>query len=174
MTAKLSAEELDDLKGLADWLDARALDRSASLLRRTLAQVREAEAERHTLFLESGRLLDVWQKKAEEAETRLEQLTSFCPDLLADLHAIFTSHGIASRGQRNLASDVIAWAAMGTRQTHNEVIAAILRDPHGCRFCDSGKLRSPDKDHDATCGYKMAAMTGHTLPPPQAREGTEP
>lgn len=41
---------------------------------------------------------------------------------------------------------------------------AILRDPHGCRFCDSGKLRTPgvpEKDHDPECGFALlrAALT---------------
>ena len=33
---------------------------------------------------------------------------------------------------------------------------AILAEPHGCVFCDSGKLRNPEKDHDPTCGFAMA------------------
>lgn len=40
------------------------------------------------------------------------------------------------------------------------VLEAILKDGHGCRFCDSGKLRTPNnpaKDHDDDCGYKMAS-----------------
>jgi hypothetical protein len=37
-----------------------------------------------------------------------------------------------------------------------EALKAILRDPHGCRFCDSGKLRDATKRHDASCGYPMA------------------
>lgn len=38
-------------------------------------------------------------------------------------------------------------------------LKAIVADPYGCRFCDSGKLRTPnnpEKDHDATCGYVLA------------------
>lgn len=40
-------------------------------------------------------------------------------------------------------------------------IEAILRDPYGCRFCDSGKLRipdNPDKGHDPDCGYLLAEV----------------
>lgn len=39
---------------------------------------------------------------------------------------------------------------------YERALRAILADPHGCRFCDSGKLRNPEKDHDETCGYKLA------------------
>lgn len=35
-------------------------------------------------------------------------------------------------------------------------LEAILRDPHGCPFCDSGKLRNSAKDHAAGCGYALA------------------
>jgi hypothetical protein len=36
----------------------------------------------------------------------------------------------------------------------------ILAEPDGCRFCDSGKLRTPNdpaKDHDDGCGFAMMA-----------------
>ena len=42
---------------------------------------------------------------------------------------------------------------------YREVLEAILKDPYGCRFCDSGKLRKPNdpkKDHDYDCGYLLA------------------
>ncbi len=34
----------------------------------------------------------------------------------------------------------------------------ILDEPHGCRFCDSGKLRNPLGGHDDDCGYEMATF----------------
>jgi len=37
-------------------------------------------------------------------------------------------------------------------------LRAILADPYGCQFCDSGKLRSPHKPHDDNCGYRLAEM----------------
>lgn len=40
-----------------------------------------------------------------------------------------------------------------------EAISAILIEPFGCRFCDSGKLRNPDKAHDDDCGYLIAQRT---------------
>lgn len=36
---------------------------------------------------------------------------------------------------------------------------AIMIEPYGCRFCDSGKLRKPGdpaKDHDDDCGFLLA------------------
>lgn len=35
-------------------------------------------------------------------------------------------------------------------------LQAILNEPFGCPFCDSGKLRNPNKDHTSTCGFKLA------------------
>jgi len=35
-------------------------------------------------------------------------------------------------------------------------LKAIMAEPHGCVFCDSGKLRNPNKDHDPACGYALA------------------
>ncbi len=40
-----------------------------------------------------------------------------------------------------------------------EGLTALLADPYGCRFCDSGRLRTPNhpgKGHDATCGFVLA------------------
>jgi hypothetical protein len=36
-------------------------------------------------------------------------------------------------------------------------LRAILAEPYGCRFCDSGVLRNPQKGHDADCGFFLAA-----------------
>lgn len=33
------------------------------------------------------------------------------------------------------------------------VLEKIQKDPYGCRFCDSGKLRDEKKEHDDWCGY---------------------
>lgn len=35
-------------------------------------------------------------------------------------------------------------------------LKAILADPYGCPFCDSGKLRNPAKPHDEDCGFALA------------------
>lgn len=36
-------------------------------------------------------------------------------------------------------------------------VRAIMAEPHGCVFCDSGKLRNPKKQHDPMCGFGLAA-----------------
>lgn len=36
------------------------------------------------------------------------------------------------------------------------VVKAMIAEPYGCAFCDSGKLRNPEKDHDANCAWKLA------------------
>lgn len=44
---------------------------------------------------------------------------------------------------------------------HEQALRAILADPGGCRFCDSGKLRNPNdpaKGHDPWCGYALAEI----------------
>lgn len=50
-----------------------------------------------------------------------------------------------------------------TEQAH-KTIAALIANPHGCRFCDYGKLRrppeyphsTPNSEHDDDCGFAMA------------------
>jgi len=49
-------------------------------------------------------------------------------------------------------------ALRAERDTLAAIVRAIARDPHGCPFCDSGKLRQPydpSKGHDANCGYLL-------------------
>lgn len=56
--------------------------------------------------------------------------------------------------------------------TARNALEAILADPYGCPFCDSGKLRGT-KPHDANCGFKMAqdalAATPAQAEPPGTR-----
>lgn len=37
-----------------------------------------------------------------------------------------------------------------------EALQALIKEPHGCVFCDSGKLRNPARDHEETCGFAKA------------------
>jgi hypothetical protein len=40
-----------------------------------------------------------------------------------------------------------------------KALEALLREPHGCPFCDSGKLRNPThpgKQHSLDCGFLLA------------------
>jgi hypothetical protein len=46
---------------------------------------------------------------------------------------------------------------MSKRQAELQAaLEAILAEPYGCCFCDSGKLRNSDKQHDPACGFAMA------------------
>lgn len=45
---------------------------------------------------------------------------------------------------------------MTRREELIDALRALVRDGHGCRFCDSGKLRNPSKGHDPECGYVKA------------------
>ncbi len=59
-------------------------------------------------------------------------------------------------GERRAAWDAGCEAA---RKAFEPPLRAILAEPYGCPFCDSGKLRTegnPAKDHDPTCGFAMA------------------
>lgn len=51
---------------------------------------------------------------------------------------------------------------------HMALLAAalerLLAEPHGCRFCDSGTLRRPGREHDRECGYAMARRALQGLP----------
>ncbi len=45
------------------------------------------------------------------------------------------------------------------RHERNEVLAILrrfLESPYGCGFCDSGKLRNPNKPHDDDCPFLQA------------------
>jgi hypothetical protein len=62
----------------------------------------------------------------------------------------------------------LEWSQFTKARTGREIemfsaLEAILRDPHGCRYCDSGKLLNPDKPHESTCGFDMAhaAVASH-------------
>lgn len=35
-------------------------------------------------------------------------------------------------------------------------LKAIMAEPHGCRFCDYGKLRRPESGHDSWCQWQAA------------------
>lgn len=35
-------------------------------------------------------------------------------------------------------------------------LALILAEPYGCAFCDSGKLRNPERGHADDCGFGVA------------------
>jgi hypothetical protein len=39
---------------------------------------------------------------------------------------------------------------------YREALLWILAEPHGCAFCDSGKLRNLNKGHDERCGFAKA------------------
>lgn len=54
-------------------------------------------------------------------------------------------------GDHSLLSEV-EWRTREVRAA----LQAILADPHGCVFCDSGRLRNPEKDHRPECGYALA------------------
>jgi hypothetical protein len=67
------------------------------------------------------------------------------------------------RARRKLSLHEIVTIAKHARAASDVGVAlrAILADPHGCRFCDYGKLRTPDdpsKAHDSTCGYLLAEL----------------
>jgi hypothetical protein len=64
-----------------------------------------------------------------------------------------------------LQDDVLFGALERASAEVNELraaLAAILAEPFGCVFCDSGKLRNPAKPHEAGCGFMLAERA---LPP---------
>lgn len=44
-----------------------------------------------------------------------------------------------------------------TMRRYRDALRAILAEPHGCQFCDSGKLRNSEKPHDPNCGFLQAS-----------------
>ncbi len=79
------------------------------------------------------------------------------PELIAQVDA---DHGECIATIDQLATDKsrIAQHAAALERA----LAAIISEPFGCAFCDSGKLRNPSKPHDEECGFALAALT----PPP--------
>jgi len=75
--------------------------------------------------------------------------TDLCKRLRTEYHHHPDLFGDAADAIEALQADVEALL---------KIIAAIKRDPGGCPFCDSGKLRRsgvPDKDHNDDCAWKL-------------------
>jgi len=73
-----------------------------------------------------------------------------------------------AKARRNLSARDLYAIAGHIRGPYVNVIRALLKDPHGCRFCDYGKLRTPDdptKGHDSDCPYLRAELL-HLEPTP--------
>jgi len=52
--------------------------------------------------------------------------------------------------------------ARHVRKPYQEALAALIANPHGCRFCDYGVLRTPNdpaKSHDDDCPYMHVGWT---------------
>jgi hypothetical protein len=50
----------------------------------------------------------------------------------------------------------VAGYESGYKAAHKKFYRAfneLLMDPHGCKFCDSGRLRNPQKEHTDECGF---------------------
>lgn len=62
-----------------------------------------------------------------------------------------------ANARRKLSIHEIRLIIVHAQARHAAVLKSIISDPHGCRFCDYGKLRNPAKEHDEACGYSMAA-----------------
>lgn len=68
-----------------------------------------------------------------------------------------------ARARQKLSIHDIRTIMVHARETSKAEIAlrAILAEPYGCPFCDSGKLRAPDnpdKGHRPECGYYLAEL----------------
>ena len=67
-------------------------------------------------------------------------------------------------------------APTGAEREALKVIAGFLASPYGCAFCDSGKLRSPDREdrqHDEECPY-LRGVNLLNLRAPLIRAAQEP
>jgi hypothetical protein len=60
------------------------------------------------------------------------------------------------------------------RDTLRRALEAVLREPHGCPMCDSGKLRNPDKAHWPECPYLAANQLRTSEPREPEAARTEP
>lgn len=57
-------------------------------------------------------------------------------------------------------ASAVTWPVVRRLEQALKALRLIIADPYGCRFCDSGKLRNPSKDHDEACGFAMADDDG--------------
>lgn len=74
----------------------------------------------------------------------------------ADEWHLFLCERLDNRASHPNALTFVAVQIAEAIDARNNAISAILADPHGCVFCDSGKLRNPTKDHTPECGYSLA------------------
>jgi hypothetical protein len=59
--------------------------------------------------------------------------------------------------RRRLSIHEIRLIIQHAQARHDAALRAIVAEPFGCVFCDSGKLRNPAKPHEDDCGFAMAA-----------------
>ncbi len=92
-----------------------------------------------------------WQSKTtlREQHAAMQAHAEFC-----EKHPIRTLAAVRARAE----------AAEGREAKLRDAVSAVLREPYGCAWCDSGTLRKPgvpDKEHDPQCPYVLlhAALT---------------
>lgn len=106
----------------------------------------------------------------DKALDRANGLQTERDTLRAELEKLRAENVILPRQSWDSANQVAAsWreraeAAEAQLAEAQEAVEAILKEPYGCPFCDSGKLRSPDKDHLPNCGFLLAAKFAALAP----------
>lgn len=98
---------------------------------------------------------------AEQAQARGKQLGAALEEAAQDVVRLEAELAIANGNVetvrvRLLDSVDAAEKAEARESRLRAALEAILREPYGCPFCNSGKLRNPLKTHTDDCGYALA------------------
>jgi hypothetical protein len=100
---------------------------------------------------------------AEEAGKVREELEAQLREANAKLERTWSHREIARlKGELEIAwgqaeaGDRLREKAEARESRLRAALEAILREPYGCPFCNSGKLRNPLKTHTDDCGYALA------------------
>lgn len=90
---------------------------------------------------------------------KLREQAEICTHNMNAFYRYFSGHATGSDMERvKKFYEARHERMIGYLNTAEHALRLILADPHGCAYCDSGKLRNPAKGHDPVCGYHVAAL----------------
>lgn len=57
-------------------------------------------------------------------------------------------------------TDIVQYVPADYARKLEQAVRAMIAEPYGCAFCDSGKLRDSEKGHEDDCAWKLAEECG--------------
>jgi hypothetical protein len=155
--SRVRLEENDQLRADRDALAARVAERDeSSRFHQERARQAEAEVERLRKVLDAA-APHICPTCGPHAKVDEDGCCRACG---ADTHyqsnpyvRTFTAKEVVMPGSVEYPGEAAYDAEL---QTTRAALRALLANPHGCRFCDSGELRREDRSHDDDCPYLVA------------------